>query len=78
VAFTYQSPAAARADLAPREHVLAHGVSLISDLPYTQLLRVSGGQASGSSIVIDVAQPPHNRLALGDMFNRSDLGFARC
>ncbi len=79
IAFDYASPQSAQTDLTAREHVLTHGLSFISDLPYSKLLQLTAGHASGSTAVLDVGQPAGGHpLALGDMFNRLDLGFARC
>lgn len=50
----------------------------VAQEPYSQLVRVVSGQASGNNAVLQIAHPPGRPLQLAAMFNQLDLGFARC
>jgi hypothetical protein len=79
VVVRYADAGAAEDDVAVREQALREGRSVVSDRPYSDLLRVEDARADGRNIVLDVAPAVRSTpLVLGEMYQRADLAFTGC
>ncbi len=78
IVFAYADARSAKQDLADRQHRLETESSFVVQQPYANLVRAVSGHTAGDSAVLQIAQPPGQPIQLNNMFNQSDLGFARC
>jgi hypothetical protein len=78
IVFEYPDAGSAKAEAGDRARRLESGQSFVAQVPYSQLVRVVSGHASGTNVVLQVGQPAGRPLDLTLMFVRSDLGFAIC
>lgn len=79
ILFQYASSAAAQGDLAMRQFLAEHGLSLITQAPLSKaLFTVEDAAVTGSTVVLTVAPREGVARRLFDMVNRRDMFFAAC
>lgn len=78
-ALRYADADAAGDDLAAREQALREGRSFVTARPYADLVRLGDARADGENLIFEVHPPVEGApLPLNEMYQRADLGFARC
>ena len=74
----YANARAATHDVAMRERAVRRDFSFVDMESYTQLLELTRASVKGRDVLLDVTAGKDGKLALDEMWVKSDLAFARC